>query len=58
MQPLQLLYLLVYIPDFIGHVLTDNSYQARLLKDEVVKIQMIPYKTWVVTLKGKAQYYL
>jgi len=39
MQWLQLLYILVYIPDFIGHVLTDNLYQVRLLKDEVVKFK-------------------
>jgi len=39
MQQLQLLYILVYIPDIIGHVLTDNSYQVRLLKDEVVKFK-------------------
>jgi len=39
MQPLHLLYILVYIPDFIGHVLTDNSYQVRLLKDEVAKFK-------------------
>jgi len=39
MHPLQLLYILVYIPDFIGHVLADNLYQFKLLKGEVVKFK-------------------
>jgi len=33
------IYILVYIPDFIGHVLSDNSYQVRLLKNEVIKFK-------------------
>jgi hypothetical protein len=40
--------------DIIGHVLTDISYQVILLKDEFV--QIILYKTWLVTLKGKTHH--